>query len=171
MHIHLRDINRQELFTVEVPLKNPPSVVRRPGVPIDAPDAHRHEVYLNWDRAFNDEGHLVRCPVCGCRELFARKDFQQITGLVIVVLAATVAIVLFAVNYVIWALTVLGIVAFVDLLIYFFTGKRLVCYRCRSEFKGLTIRPRHPGWELAIGEKYRQGPPPGEGTQPPDTPA
>lgn len=156
VRIDLRDLNRRPLFSVVVDEKNPPAVVRRPSPGEAGADAGPDEVYLNWEKAFNDEGYLRHCPACGCRELFVRKDFPQVTGLALIVLVAIVAMVLFGVGQVMWALTVLGVVAAVDALIYLFTGKCLVCYRCRSEFRGMRIRPGHPGWELATGEKYRQ---------------
>ena len=107
-------------------------------------------------QTIDDEMHLRRCPVCGCRELFVRKDFPQVTGFLIVVLAAVLSIVLFGIRAVKWGFAVLGVVALIDAMIFLFAGKCLVCYRCRSEFRGLDIRKDHPGWELAIGEKYRR---------------
>lgn len=116
------------------------------------------EVYLDWDRAVDDEGHLRRCPVCGCRELFVRKDFPQVTGFVVVVAAAVVSMVLLGVGEVTAAMAVLAAVVVVDFVVFFFTGKTLVCYRCRSEFRDLPIRRDHAGWDLAVGEKYRRLP-------------
>jgi hypothetical protein len=148
VRIDLRDKKRQRLFRVEVDAKDRPTVVRPPD------DAGR-EVYLDWDQAFDDEGYLRRCPACGCRELFVRKDFPQVTGFVIVLVAAAAAMALFGMEQVIAAVGVLAAVVLIDAVIFFFTGKCLVCYRCRTEFRDLPIRPRHPGWELAVGEKYR----------------
>ena len=66
---------------------------------------------MNWDQVFDDEQHMRRCPVCGCRELFSRKDFPQVTGFVIVLLAALLAMVLFRMREVKWGFAVLGTVA------------------------------------------------------------
>ena len=129
------------------------------GVPAAAPGdnaAKGREVLLIWDGAFDDQQHLRRCPACGCRELFVRKDFPQITGLVIVLMAAVLAVALFGNQLVIYGFLLLGAAAVIDAIIFFFVGKCLVCYRCRSEFRDTPIRPDHPGWELATGEKYRQ---------------
>lgn len=148
MKIDLHNRQREKLFRVEVDDRDPPPMVR-------SPDGHR-EVYLEWDQAIDDHRHLRRCPACGCRELFVRKDFPQVTGFAIVVLAAVLAMWLsLGAEQVIAGLAVLGAVALLDALIYFFAGRVLVCYRCRSEFRDTPIRKDHPGWELATGEKYR----------------
>ena len=110
---------------------------------------------LNWDGALDAAGHLRCCPVCGCSELFARRDFPQKTGLLIVVLGAVSAATAFVAGYVLWGFAALGAVALIDLLIFPFTKRCLVCYRCRSEFRRLPIRRNHPAWDLATGEKYR----------------
>jgi hypothetical protein len=154
--IDLRNRQRERLFRVEVDPRDPPSVVRPAGTGGEpTPDGAARDVYLEWDGAFDDRHHLRRCPACGCRELFARKDFPQITGFAIVVAAAVAAMALFGANEVIWGLIVLGLVALIDAAIYLFSGRCLVCYRCRTEFRETPIRPDHPNWELATGEKYR----------------
>ena len=140
------------MFTATVDTAKPPTVVKGPA----HSDAEGQEVFLNWDRAMDDEGHLRRCPVCGCRELFVRKDFPQLTGFAIVIMAAGIALYLFKEQYLLPAVLLLAGVVIADVVIHFFTGRCLVCYRCRSEFRDLPIRKDHPGWDLAIGEKYRQ---------------
>lgn len=151
----IRNLDRQRLFVAEVDLKNPPPVVRSPA---DSARGGPTEVYLTWDRAVDDEGHLRGCPICGCRELFVRKDFPQVTGFVVVALAVVVSIALYGAGQVWASLAVLAAMVLLDFVIFFFTGRTLVCYRCRSEFRDLPIRRDHPGWDLSIGEKYRRLP-------------
>lgn len=150
MKIDLRNSDRQRLFSVTVDAKSPPGIVKPP-----EGDSGPH-VSLNWDEAIDDEGHLRRCPACGCRELFVRKDFPQVTGFVIIAFACVVSIVLFGWRHEGAALAVLGVVAVIDGLIFFFTGKCVVCYRCRSEFRKLPIPPHHATFERSIDEKYRK---------------
>ncbi len=113
------------------------------------------EAALQWDRAVDERGQLRRCPVCGCRELFSRRDFPQRLGLVIVILAALAATVLFALGQVALSIMVLAGTVAIDAVILLVTGRCLVCYRCRSEFRDLKIERCYPGWDLSIGEKYR----------------
>ena len=112
-------------------------------------------VELNWRETLTPAGGLSRCPVCNCRELFARRDFPQRTGLAIVAIGAVAAMVLWSLGQVIWGFAALGAVTLIDALIVPFVGRCLVCYRCRSEFRDLPIPRSHPGWDLATGEKYR----------------
>lgn len=148
MRIDLRDTNRNKLFTVTVDPAAPASVVRDPA------DSGRTAM-LSWDKALDAELRLVSCPACGCRELFARKDFPQRLGLLLVVVFAVASVVLYAMGRVVASMGVLGAVAVANLLVAPLLGRCLVCYRCRSEFRSLPIDRRHPGWDLETGEKYR----------------
>jgi hypothetical protein len=101
--------------------------------------------------------HLQQCPRCGCRDLFIRKDFPQKLGLTLVVVAAVAFLVLAASRQRFYlGAIVLFAAALIDALLYAFVPKLTVCYRCRTEFRGVPINPEHEGFELAVGEKYRQ---------------
>ena len=140
MRIEVRNRRRQRLFTVEVDPAHPPTIVG--------------SVHLNWDRALDDEGHLRRCPVCTCPDLFRRRRLPQLTAFVLVLAAAAVGMVLYGVGLPLLALVVLVAVAIVDGLIFLFSRYVLVCYRCRSEFSGMPIGRQQAGWEVSIGERY-----------------
>jgi hypothetical protein len=99
---------------------------------------------------------LTICPACGCRDLFIRKDFPQKLGLAVVALSAVAFLVLAsrpATFYI--GVCVLVASAVVDALMFFFVPKVTVCYRCRAEFRGRPLNPRHGPFELAVAEKYR----------------
>ena len=100
---------------------------------------------------------LTACPNCGCTDLFVRKDFPQKIGLTIVVLAAVAFLVLAASrgSFYLGAI-VLVVAAGVDTVLYALVPRITVCYRCRAEFRDVPINPKHEGFELAIGEKYRK---------------
>lgn len=148
MRINLRDEQRRHLFDVDIDMQAPPSSVSAPNNPA-------RRIYLLWEHALGDNGQLNRCPACGCRELFARKDFPQRLGLILVLAAGTAALFLFGFRQLLPALVVLGSLVGLDALIFLFAARCLVCYRCRSEFRKLPIHPKHPGWDLGTGEKYR----------------
>jgi len=147
MRIKLCNLDRKPLFAVTCDPDEPPGLVREAG--------GEREVHLDWEQALDEAHRLRQCPVCGCGELFARRDFPQAVGFGIVVVAATVATVLFAMGLLVASVSVLAAVVVVDGVIAFFTGRCLVCYRCRSEFRDIPIAKDHPGWDLATGEKYR----------------
>ena len=103
------------------------------------------------------EAQLQKCPACGCRDLFIRKDFPQKLGLTIVIVAAVVFLVLAASRERFWmgAIVLLAAVV-IDAIMYFFVPRITVCYRCRTGFRDHPINPAHEGFELAVAEKYRQ---------------
>ena len=102
-------------------------------------------------------GFLTACPHCGCRDLFIRKDFPQRLGLAIVVVAGVAFLVLAASRQRFYlGVIVLIAAAAIDALLYWFVPRITVCYKCRSEFRDVPVNPEHEGFELAVGEKYRQ---------------
>lgn len=150
MRIDLRTPQRQRLFTVDVDPANPPTVVRPVGEP------QGHAVHLNWDRAIDDEQHLRHCPACGCQDLYVRHEMPRVTAFVMIALAAVVAVVMLGHAQLTHALIVLGVVGLIDAGVYlFFSGKVLVCYRCRSEYRGMPIGGDAKGWETALDEQHK----------------
>ena len=100
---------------------------------------------------------LGRCPECGCRDLFIRKDFPQKLGLAVVIVAGVLFLALAARPATFFiGVWVLAVSVLVDGVLFFFVPKITVCYRCRAEFRG-PINPEHQGFELATNEKYRHG--------------
>ena len=99
---------------------------------------------------------LEKCPTCGCEDLFIRKDFPQKLGLLIVVSAAIVFLILSANPHRFYiGAWVLVAAAIVDALLYLFVPKITTCYRCRADFRDGPLNPKHMGFELSVGEKYR----------------
>jgi len=104
-----------------------------------------------------DDAFLTQCPACGCRELFVRKDFPQKLGLSIVVIAAVAFLALASSRQHFYLGVIVLIVAMlIDAALYWIVPRITVCYKCRSEFRDVPVNPAHEGFELAIGEKYRQ---------------
>lgn len=99
---------------------------------------------------------INRCPECGCRDLFVRKDFPQKLGLGVVVVAGVTFLVLAANRGTFYlGVCVLVAAALIDGLLYLMVGKVTVCYRCRAEVRGVPLNPQHGPFELAVAEKYR----------------
>ncbi len=165
MRIDLRNPQRQRLFTVEVDPASPPTVVRGDVRETSAEAASTEDgngepgraqaVHLNWDQAFDDEQHLRRCPACGCEDLYVRHEMPRLTAFVMIALAAVIAIVMLGLGRLTHALIVLGIVGLIDAGVYlFFSGKVMVCYRCRSEYRGMPIGRDARAWESSQDERY-----------------
>jgi len=99
---------------------------------------------------------LRRCLVCGCGELFVRKNFSQRLGLTIVVAAMVLSSIAWGFH---WRYTTYGILfaaALIDVILYFSVGNLLQCYRCRAEYRGLPELDLGEPFSLETHEKFRQ---------------
>jgi hypothetical protein len=146
MRIELRDDSRRRIGRIMVdPALRPTRVT--------VVDGDR-EVFLNWETALDDAGHLRRCVACGCPDLFREKAFPQVT-LFVVVLAFAGAVV-GALGYATTPpmLIAMGIILAVDIAILLFSRRRLVCYRCRTSYHGLPPARYHRPWDRSIAERY-----------------
>lgn len=68
------------------------------------------------------------CPLCGCRHLYRRKDFNQLVGLALIVAGAGLGI---AISY--WFLLLFTLL---DLALYRWVAEVAVCHRCEAEYRG-----------------------------------
>jgi hypothetical protein len=146
MRIELRDEHRRRIGRIMVdPALRPTRVT--------IVDSDR-EVFLNWETALDDAGHLRRCVACGCPDLFREKAFPQVT--VFVVVLAFAGAVVGALGYATTPpmLIAMGIVLALDIAILLFSRRRLVCYRCRTSYHGLPPARYHRSWDRSIAERY-----------------
>ncbi len=156
MRIDLKDVEGRPRLTLHVDTAKPATVAR-------ADDGRGPAVTLDWDRALDDEGHLRHCPVCGCPDLYLRKQVPQLTVFALVLVAAVIAMIFFGSGLNRAALVVLGVVLVADLLIFFFAPRVLVCYRCGSEYRDLPLGRGRRRWDAALAERHRRAEPAGGG--------
>jgi hypothetical protein len=102
------------------------------------------------------EGRVERCLLCGCHELYVRKDFPQRLGLTIIVIGFAVSCIpwYFGMWYTTYA--VLFSTAVADAALYFLTGNLLQCYRCRAEYRRAAKLDGQEPFNLETHERYRQ---------------
>jgi hypothetical protein len=153
MRITLRDQFRRPLGRLEVdPIARPVrATIAETG----------REVFLQWDSAIDDGGHLRRCVACGCPDLFHEKAFPVITSVIVVLafLGAAVGLLGFADRPVV--LAVLSAVLVADIAVFTLSRRHLVCYRCHSAYPGEPIARYHRGWDRGVAERHpRTMPPP-----------
>jgi len=129
--------------------KSRPAVVHRP----EAEPASR-ELFLDWDRALDDEGHLRHCLVCGCKDLYVSREIPRVTVFVVIVLAAVLSMLMFGFGQSVLGVVVLVVLLLVDVAIMLFAKQRLECYNCAAVFSDLPIRKSRRGWEQAVAERY-----------------
>ena len=99
-----------------------------------------------WGKIEQVSAVLDRCPICTCRQFYTDKDFNQVIGFLVM----GVGIVLVPVTY---GLS-LPVFALIDWIIYKKVPRLIACYRCGSEYRGLTIPPQLKPFMHHIGLKY-----------------
>jgi hypothetical protein len=145
MRIELHD-KSGKLGAVEVDPARPPGVVRLRKAP-----GGEVEHYLEWERAFDDEGQLRRCPACGSESLYWRRIFQPLTGFIVVLIVGLVAVLLYGVtNAPLWLIAgSLAVVIFINGLIVRFSPRFMGCYRCGTRFRGVKVAKQWGEWDSA----------------------
>lgn len=146
MRIQLRDTSRRRVGRVTVDPTTRPTRVRLAG--------GEREVFLKWDTALDDAGRLRRCVVCGCGDLFTEKAFPQVTGLVVVLAFAGFVVGALGLATTPPVLIAMAVVLVLDVAIFLFSSKRLVCYRCRTSYRRLQIARYHKAWDRPTAEKH-----------------
>ena len=122
------------------------------GHTIECPRCHaRHRIEMGDGQRQPHE--LSHCVVCGCKEMFVRKDFPQRLGLFIVAAAGLVSFATLESHPSI-AYGVLLLAVLIDVVLYALTGRVTSCYACRAEYRGAGLNPAHQGFDLATSEKY-----------------
>ena len=118
--------------------------LRPPRVPLEE---EAGEVFLSWDGALDDAGHLRRCVCCGCPNLYRMRTLPSVTPIIVIVAFAGAAVSLlgYATNPLVYAtlIVVLGI----EIITVLVAKTRLVCYRCRSQYSNTPIAPYHAGFD------------------------
>ena len=147
MRILIRNNHGRGPVKLDVNLEDPPTIAR----PGQFPELPR-PVSLDWDRAVDDELHLRRCPVCGCGDLYARKPIPQLTGFMLIMIAAIAGMALYGTGHVAEAVIVLAVLILLDLIILIKARRILICYRCGTEYHRLKVPKGHPGWNAARAE-------------------
>ncbi|MDG2094033.1 MAG: hypothetical protein P8J89_02040 [Phycisphaerales bacterium] len=147
MRVLVRQIDRSRVGEIQADVEQRPTRVRT----LDTDQ----EVFLDWERAFDDSGQLRRCVICGSDHLFQHKTFPQITPFVIVLAFALSLI--GVLGYVTDIAILIGMtgVLLLDIAILFFASTRLVCYRCRSQYRNLEIAEYHQRWDRATDARLR----------------
>ena len=97
-----------------------------------------------------------QCRVCPSTDLFIRKDFSHLLGLAIVVLGFAISCVTWYFYLVLATFAVLFATALIDIVLYFFVGNVLPCYRCHAEYRDLDGLDHLSPFNLETHERYRQ---------------
>ncbi len=145
MRIEPRDNIGRRLPRLEVDERARPARVQSAS---GAPD-----IFLRWDESIDDAGALRRCILCGCNDLYARKNMPRLTPFVVVLAfsGTTVALLGYATNPITYG--VLATVLLVDILTLVLATRQLVCYGCGAVYTALLIARYHHRWDRAVAER------------------
>ena len=152
MKIYVHSEDGRSVGVAEVDAAAPPPVVR-----VVRPDGQSQECFLDWDRAFDDEHHLRKCPVCSCEMLYRKPVLPPLTGFIVVLVAGLVSLLLWGLNttplWLLWA--AIGVIVAANIVIYLAGPEMLVCYRCQSRFGGVKISAGQGGWDAGAAQKHK----------------
>jgi hypothetical protein len=145
MRIDVRGQHGNRLGRVEIDEASRPLRVR--------PPLADRDVFLDWDGAIDDSGHLRSCIVCGHPRVYRARSLPQMTPFVVLLALglATIALLGFATSPAFLALLAIVLVADIGVLVLART--RLVCYRCGSVYERLGIARYHQHWDSATAER------------------
>ena len=146
MRIALRDDDGRRRGVIDVDERARPTRVA-------APDGAEREIYLEWESAIDDAGHLRRCVACGCSDLFCEKAFPQITGFVVILAFAGATVGLLGLATTPMLVAMLAVLV-IDVAILLVSQRRLVCYRCRTSYHDLPIARYHRHWDRSLADRY-----------------
>ena len=116
---------------------------------------HCGEKILVPEDAVNGE-QVCRCLVCPSDDLYLRKDFPQRIGVGLVAIGIIGSFIAWYYYSLVWTYGILFGTALADVLLFLFVGNALMCYRCNSQYRGVSEMESHGQFELEIHEKYRQ---------------
>ena len=102
----------------------------------------------NNDNLIQIDPNFLLCPVCGCKDLYIKKNFNQALGCLIIIIGA----VFVPLTY---GLSLLAL-ALVDFVIYKKISNCLQCYKCKLEFKNAKYRGNFMPFDHHIAEIYEK---------------
>ncbi len=110
------------------------------------------ELALTLTDIVREDRAVDACPLCRGRDFYTRKDFDPKLGLTVVIVGALVSAGFYWFGLDLVAYGVLGAAALIDLVVYGRLKDLIVCYRCHSEFRGVSV-DGVSGFDLATADE------------------
>ncbi len=111
-------------------------------------------IQLQISKKMRENNVVDKCVLCGLEKLYVQKDFNRTLGISIFLGAAIVSLIFYGYNQVITAFLVLAGAAAADYLLYVSLPEVTICYRCHSQYRGVSSNPANEAFELGLAEKY-----------------
>jgi hypothetical protein len=141
MQVTARATDRSRLGDAEVSLDERPARLRL------GKAGQERELFLDWERAIDDGGHLRKCILCGCDTLYRSRSMPRLTVIVVVLALSVVAVGLAGYGTPPTLVAALVVVTAIDVVVWLRSEWRLTCYRCRSTFRGMPLARYHRSWD------------------------
>ncbi len=145
----LRDTSRRRIGRVTIDPAQRPVRVR-----IETGPRAREPVYIDWEGALDDAGHLRRCVSCG-GGLYRAKRLPHVTPFLSGLLVVAVVVAALGHSTSPWLVAGIIALALVDLAILLLAKPRLVCYRCGSAFARTPIARYITRWDARAARAAR----------------
>ena len=86
------------------------------------------------------------CPICDCKDLYRKKDFNQAVGCIIILIGAILVPWTYGVS--------LLVLSLVDFFLYQRVKDSVECYKCKSEYKNIAVPTQIKSFDHHIAELY-----------------
>lgn len=134
---------------------------QRPNVAEDVESGRKIAcVQCDWSRepaaGEMQDGAPRQCLVCGCSDLWRRKDFPSRLGLVLVTVQIVLSTIAWGYYRPLLAIGILMGFALVDLVLFLVMRDVLVCYRCGARHRQVPLDESIGPFNLETAERYRQ---------------
>jgi len=99
--------------------------------------------------------HVVdRCVICDCSKVYVQKDFNRTLGAAIFGAGAVLFLLCAWKNRLVEGTLVWAAFVIADGLLYKFLPDVTICYKCHTQYRGVTPNPDNHPFELGLAEKY-----------------
>lgn len=112
------------------------------------------DIRLHVTEKMRQHNMVDQCAICELESLYVQKDFNRTLGVTIFISAALISLVFYGYNRVVASFLVLGGAVAVDYLLYIVLPEVTICYRCHSQYRGVSRNPANETFELGLAEKY-----------------
>ncbi|MDP6339114.1 MAG: hypothetical protein QF842_02160 [Candidatus Marinimicrobia bacterium] len=100
----------------------------------------------NNPELFNNFLNFSECPVCGCKHLYRKKDFNQAVGCIIILIGALLVPWTYGISLLVLALA--------DYLLYRRVKDSVECYKCKSEYINVVVQDSIKPFDHHTAELY-----------------
>jgi len=95
-----------------------------------------------------------RCAICDCNKVYVQKDFNRTLGVSIFAMGAMLFLLCAWKNRLVEGTLVWAAFVAADGLLYKVLPDVTICYKCHSQYRGVTSNPDNQAFELGLAEKY-----------------